>query len=125
MASRLRISTLAAAAATAGLLPFATGAQAGITSIVAHSVTYTPGGVIPVVADATVQNSVVVKGQWMDLATGVESSDSSFTVKTGRRTGGSDTSLEILVGAGAASDLARSTIHIKFVSGQETFTIEA
>jgi hypothetical protein len=47
------------------------------------------------------------------------------SVRTGQRSGGSNTSLEILVGAGSAADQGGSTIHIKFVSGEETFKIKA
>jgi hypothetical protein len=112
-------------ALTAGLLLFAPGAEASISSIRAHNVTFSPGDTFPVFVDVSVDNSITVKGEFMDLATGVESSDSSFSVGTGQRIPGSNSSLEILVGAGSAPDQNGSTIHVKFLIGEETFTIKA
>lgn len=126
-------SVAALTAATAGLLLFATVAEAGISSILAHGATFSKSDTIPVFVDSSVtgavagpwENSILIKGEFMDLATGVESSDSSFTVRTGRRFRGSNSALEILVGAGSAPDQDDSTIHIKFVSGEETFRIKS
>ncbi|MEO8035287.1 MAG: hypothetical protein ABI837_12705, partial [Acidobacteriota bacterium] len=69
--------------------------------------------------------SLMVKGTFMDLATGVESSDSSFGVRIGRRIMGANSALEVLVGAASAPDGDGATITIKFVAGQETFRIKA
>lgn len=126
-------SVVALTATTAGLLLFATGAEAGISSIHAHGATFSQGDTIPVFVESSVtgavagpwENSILIKGEFMDLATGVESSDSSFRVRTGRRFRGSNSALEILVGAGSAPDQDDSTIHIKFVSGEETFRIKS
>ncbi len=105
------------------LLP-ALSAFAGISRIVAHGDTFAPGDTVPVFVDST-RNSIRVIGQYMDLCTGVESSDSSFVVNIGDRTRGTNSAVEILVAANNASDQDDSTITIKFVSGQETFKIRA
>lgn len=108
------------------LLTIAVPAQAGITSIAAHGATFSPGTVIPVFVDPTgARSSIIVYGQYMDLATGVSSNDSSFTPATGRRIGGSNTSLEVLINANAAPDQDAATITIHFVSGEETFRVRA
>lgn len=104
----------------------AVSAQAGISSISAHGGTFSPGDVIPVFVDgAGARNSITVKGQYMDLCTGVVSNDSSFSPAIGRRIGGSGSSVEILINANSAPDLDAATITIKFAMGQETFRVKA
>ncbi|MEX2271686.1 MAG: hypothetical protein WD690_09460 [Vicinamibacterales bacterium] len=116
---------LVATSAAVGSLCFAADVHASVTSIVAHGVTFSRTDTIPVFVDANVENSIVVKGQFMDLATGVESSDPSFSVRTGRRIHGSNSSIYILVGAASAPDQDGATIHVKFLVGEETFRIKA
>ena len=103
----------------------ATAAMAEIKEIRAHGDTFDPGMTIPLFVDSGTKNSIVVKGPFMDLSTGVESSDASFSVSIGRRVFGSNSAVEILVGADSAPDEDGSTIHIKFVSGEETFKVKA
>lgn len=122
---RSSFPSIAGAVATVGLLLLAAGAEAGISSIVAHGKSYSASAEIPVFVDTLATNSIVVKGQFMDLCTGVQSSDSSFTAGIGRRVGGSNSSVEIIVGAGSAPDDDDSTITIKFLAGQETFKIRS
>lgn len=113
-------------ACVVSFLMIAAPAQGGITSMFAHGVTFNPGTVVPVFVDpAGARSSIIVYGQYMDLATGVSSNDSSFTPATGRRTGGSNTSLEVLINANAAPDQDAATITIHFVSGEETFRVRA
>lgn len=100
-------------------------ARAGISSIVAHGATFQPGDTIPLFVESGTKNSIMVKGQFMDLCTGVESSDSSFSPSIGRRVVGSNSAVEILVGAGSAPDADGGTIHIKFAMGEETFKVKA
>lgn len=100
--------------------------HAGISSISAHGASFSPGDVIPVFVDvAGARNSITVKGQYMDLCTGVSSNDGSFSPSIGRRIGGSNSSVEILVGANAAPDQDAATITIHFAMGQETFRVRA
>ena len=121
-----RVTLRSVVAVTVGLLLFATGAEASISSIRAHNVTFSPGDTIPVFVDPGADNSIKVVGEFMDLATGVESSNSSFTVRRGQRIHGSNSSIEILVGGGFTSpDQGLSTIHVKFAIGEETFKIKA
>jgi hypothetical protein len=106
------------------LLLTAAVAEAGISSIVAHGDSFSPGATIPVFVD-TARNSITVRGSLMDTCIGVESSDGSFSASIGRRVAGSNSSVEILVGAGSAPDQDGATIHIKFVLGEETFRVRA
>lgn len=117
--------SIAGVAAAAGLLLFAAGAEAGISSISAHGQTYSVTDRIPVFVDSSAKTSIIVKGEYMDLCIGAESNDSSFTVDIGQRVGGSNSSVEILVGAGSASDGDNATITINFAMGEETFKIKS
>ncbi len=108
--------------ATTLLVPVS--ASAGISKIRVHGDEFSPGDTIPVFVDST-RNSIRVIGQFMDLCTDVESSDSSFVVNIGDRIRGTNSAVEILVAANNAPDLDDSTITIKFLSGQETFKIKA
>ena len=103
----------------------ATAAMAEIKEIRAHGDTFEPGMTIPLFVHSGTKNSIVVKGPFMDFSTGVESSDPSFSVSIDRRIGGSNSALVILVGADSAPDEDGATIHIKFVSGEETFKVKA
>jgi hypothetical protein len=120
---KARPALLAAIAVTLLLLP--SRAEAGISSIAVHGETYSSSDTIPVFVDSSTKNAIIVKGQFMDLCTGVESTSSSFAASIGRRFIGSNSGVEILVGAGSASDLATSTIKIKFAVGEETFKVKA
>ncbi|HXI14527.1 MAG TPA: hypothetical protein VNM92_18070 [Thermoanaerobaculia bacterium] len=99
-------------------------ASAGISKIRVYNEDFSPGTTIPVFVDST-RNSIRVIGQFMDLCTGVQSSDSSFVVTVGDRSPGTNSSVEILVAANNAPDLDEAIITIKFLSGQETFRIKA
>jgi hypothetical protein len=100
-------------------------ARAGISSITAHGTTYTPDERVPLFVDSSAKNSVMVKGQFMDLCTGVESNDGRFVPSIGRRIAGSNSAVEILINAGNAPDLDGATITIKFAVGEETFRVKA
>lgn len=114
------------AAFAVAFLAIALPARGGINSISAHGATFSADDLIPVFVDsAGARSSIVVYGQYMDLSTGVSSNDSSFVPATGRRIGGSNTSLEVLVNANAAPDQDAATITIHFVSGAETFRVRA
>lgn len=109
---------------TSALLLAAAAAEAGITSLAAHGETYAPGAVIPLFVDSA-KNAIMVRGPLMDTCIAVESSDSSFNASIGRRIVGSNSAVEILVGAASAPDQDGATIHIKFVIGEETFRVKA
>lgn len=119
-----RRSTVRGVLAVAAFLLGAS-AEAGITSISAHDDTFSPGATVPVFVDSGAKSSIMVKGPAMDLCTGVESNDHSFTVSIGRRILGGNSAVEILVGAGSAPDGDGATISIKFAVGQETFKVKA
>jgi hypothetical protein len=120
----MRLVHVSIIVAAVTLLP-ALSAFGGISKIFAHGDSFAPGDTIPVFVDTSTRNSIRVQGQFMDLCTGVESSDSSFVVNIGDRIRGANSAVEILVAAGNATDLDDSTITIKFLSGEETFRIKA
>jgi hypothetical protein len=106
------------------LLLSSTAASAGISSISAYGETFSPGTTIPLFVDSG-DISIMLKGQFMDLATGVESSDSSFRVRIGRRIMGANSALEVFVDSSSAPDADGSTITIHFAAGQETFRVKS
>lgn len=123
--SRISRLTIIAVAAIVSTIT-ATSAHAGIASIRAHSKDFAAGSTIPVFVDASARTSMIVKGQFMDLATGVSVSDGSFSAAIGRRVMGSNSSIEILVGAGTSvADGAEATVRIGFVSGEERVRVKA
>ncbi len=101
-------------------------ASAGISEISAHGKTFTASATIPVFVDSSATNSIMVKGQFMDLATGVSSTGSGFTPSIGRRIMGGNSAIEIKVGvASSNSDGDEATIKIHFVSGEERVRVKA
>lgn len=101
-------------------------ASAGVSEISAHGKTFTPGATIPVFVDPSAANSIMVKGQFMDLATGVSSTDSGFTPSIGRRIMGTNSAIEIKVGVALSNpDGDEATIKIHFVSGEERVKVKA
>jgi hypothetical protein len=119
-----RVATIVVAAIVSVFV--ATSADAGITSIRAHSKDFGATATIPVFVDSSAKTSIIVKGQFMDLATGVSTSNSSFSASIGRRIMGSNSSIEILVGVGiAVADGTEATVRIHFVSGEERVRVKA
>ena len=116
--------TLLSSLALATLLRAGT-AAAEIVQISAHGKTFGPTAEIPVFVDRSERTKLVVKGPLMDLATGISSSDSRYSVSLGRRIAGGNSSIEVLVGVSdAVRDGDESTIRIRFLVGEERLKVK-
>lgn len=112
---------------SAVLLTLAGSAQATITGISSDgcpATTCLPPFVAPIVAGK--QMSVTVRGQYLDLSTGVEISGSGVHVSFGDRSGGSNTYIVVKFNVDSSASLGDRTVKIHYAietSGPDVFKV--
>ncbi len=96
----------------------------GISSDGCAGTTCLPSFVAPIVAGKKM--SVTVKGQYLDLSTGVEISGSGVSVSYGNRSGGSNTFIVVKFNADGGASLGERTVKIHYAvetNGPDTFKV--
>lgn len=96
----------------------------GITSDGCPGTTCLPSFVTPIVASKTM--IVTIKGQFVDLSTGVEISGSGVSVSYGQRQGGSNSYIEVKFAADDSAPLGERTVKMHYAvetNGPDTFKV--
>src|SRR5215471_4768972 len=110
------------------LLAAGTSARATITGISADGCagnTCQPSFVAPIVAGK--QTSITVKGQYLDLSTGVEISGSGVHVSYGDRSGGSNTFIVVKFNVDSSASLGNRTVKLHYsieTNGPDTLKVQ-